>query len=90
MQNTIALTVDHHPVAIERVLQVARYRGFNVTGLRLTRANDHRQDLFLDVVSDRNIELLLKQLTKIFHVLDLNLVSLEQNKAEVVELRKSL
>lgn len=90
MQNTIDLVVDHHPVAIERVLQVARYRGFNVMGLRLTRKNEAQQFLQLEVTSDRKIELLMKQLAKVFHVLELNLVSLEQTTAEIVKFRKSL
>lgn len=89
MQNTIELVVDHNPVAIERVLQVSRYRGFNVTGLRFMQKNATQHYLQLQVTSNRNIELLMKQLAKIFHVFELNLVSLEQTTAKIVELRES-
>ncbi len=90
MHHTLALVVDHHPIAVERVLQVARYRGFNVVGLRLTKDDATQQSLLLEVSSERNIELLVKQLAKIFHVLELNLMPLEHATSSVVQLRESL
>ncbi|WP_411360629.1 acetolactate synthase 2 small subunit [Pseudidiomarina sp. YC-516-91] len=71
MHTTVTLLVDHHPVAIERVLQVARYRGFNVVGMNLTRDSELEQRLVLEIASERNIELLVKQLAKIYHVREL-------------------
>lgn len=73
MQTIITLLIDHHPVGIERVLQVARYRGFNVIGMQLSRVSDSEQRLQLEICSNRNIELLVKQLAKIYHVRQLNI-----------------
>ena len=75
MQTTITLLVDHHPIGIERVLQVARYRGFNVVGMQLNQVSDNQQRLQLEISSERNIELLVKQLAKIYHVRQLNVGS---------------
>lgn len=72
MHTTVTLLVDHHPIAIERVLQVARYRGFDVVGLHLSRDSETQQSLVLEIASERNIELLVKQLAKIYHVRELN------------------
>lgn len=76
MQTTmITLLVDHHPVGIERVLQVTRYRGFKVMSMQLSQVSATEQRLQLEISSHRNIELLVKQLAKIYHVRQLNIGS---------------
>lgn len=89
MKTTLNLTVDHHPIAIERVLQVARYRGFNVIGMQLNHDNNLRQQyLQLDVRSERAIDLLVKQLAKVYHVLELSIVG--QERAQPTDMQQPL
>lgn len=83
MHTIVTLLVDHHPIAIERILQVTRYRGFTVTGLKLSREDTFQQSVTLEIASDRNIELLINQLAKIYHVMELKVgASLDLNQAE--------
>lgn len=92
MHTVISLLVDQHPIAVERILQVTRYRGFNLVGLTLSPTSDSRQQISLEITSDRNSELLVNQLAKIYHVLELtvgaNLRVAEPQTQPVVQLQE--
>ena len=56
----LELVARHRPEVLERILRVARHRGFTVTTMEMT------------VRSDRTLELLVNQLVKLLDVLMVN------------------
>lgn len=73
-QHTLTIHTRHEAVAIERLLQVTRYRGFTLAGLELKPLADLSGLLItLSVVSDKPVSLLVNQLNKLYDVLDLEL-----------------
>lgn len=84
--HTLEVTADNQPTALERLLQVTRYRGFLVTDLSVA-TSDQQQQLQIkmrvnqpsvDPSLDQNgIERLYHQLNKLF---DIKHVSLIENK----------
>ncbi len=84
MQNhTLEVTADNQPAALERLLQVTRYRGFLVTDLSVATSN-HEQNLkikmsvnqpSIDPLLDQNgIQRLYNQLNKLFDIKHVNLI----------------
>ncbi|MEP1740064.1 MAG: acetolactate synthase 2 small subunit [Kangiellaceae bacterium] len=84
MQNhTLEVTADNQPTALERLLQVTRYRGFLVTDLSVATSN-HEQHLEIkmsvnqpsvDPLLDQNgIQRLYNQLNKLFDIKHVNLI----------------
>jgi len=70
--NTIKLIVNQSPEVLERILRVARHRGFEV---KLMHWNSDVGELELTVSSQRAIHLLTSQLDKLIdveQVIDLN------------------
>ncbi len=70
--NNLKLIVNQSPEVLERILRVARHRGFEV---KLMHWNSERGELEITVSSQRAIHLLMSQLKKIFdvkQVIDLN------------------
>ncbi len=73
-QHTLTIQTRHEAVAVERLLQVTRYRGFTLAGLELKPLADVSGLLItLSVVSDKPISLLVNQLNKLYDVLNLEL-----------------
>jgi len=63
--NTLKLCVNQSPEVLERILRVARHRGFTV---KLMHWNIDDGELELTVSSQRAIHLLTSQLEKLFDV----------------------
>lgn len=64
-QNSLKVTVNYSPEILERVLRVARHRGFKV---ELMSWDSESSTLEMTVSSERKISLLSKQLEKLIDV----------------------
>ncbi|WP_109079112.1 acetolactate synthase 2 small subunit [Aggregatibacter kilianii] len=69
MEHQIELTAQHRPEVLERILRVARHRGFTVTKMEMELIDD-KVRLKFTVKSDRTLELLVSQLEKIYDVIE--------------------
>ncbi|MCL2917011.1 acetolactate synthase 2 small subunit [Shewanella litorisediminis] len=67
MNHNLEVTMDQRPEVVERVLRVVRHRGFTLTNMNM-RLVDESVYLSLSVSSERGIELLSNQLTKLVDV----------------------
>lgn len=68
MIHTLELELHQRPEVLERVLRVTRHRGFKVTMMNMRSGPNNQSHLDLEVDSDRAIELLSNQLTKLVDV----------------------
>ncbi|KKO45143.1 acetolactate synthase [Arsukibacterium ikkense] len=76
MNHTLTITTNNEASVVERLLQVTRYRGYQLAGLQLTPLSDRAGlSVTLTVSSDKPIHLLTSQLHKLYDVRDLQLVS---------------
>lgn len=76
MQHTLTITTSNEASVVERLLQVTRYRGYQLAGLELTPLTDRAgMQITLKVKSDKPITLLTSQLAKLYDVQQLALVS---------------
>ena len=76
--NTLKLTLNSSPEVLERVLRVARHRGFKV---ELMSWHSEQSILEITVSSERNISLLHKQLEKLIDVTQvIHLTEVNQEK----------
>ena len=65
----LELVARHRPEVLERILRVARHRGFTVTTMEMTLETQVR--LKITVKSDRTFDLLVNQLVKLPDVLNI-------------------
>ena len=73
-QHTLTIQTGAEVVAIERLLQVTRYRGFQLAGLEMKPLADMSGLLVtLNILTDKPISLLTTQLSKLFDVQHLEL-----------------
>ena len=70
MEHQIDLTAQHRPEVLERILRVARHRGFTVTQMDMQLIDD-KVRLKFTVKSDRTLELLVSQLEKLPDVIEM-------------------
>ncbi|WNO59513.1 acetolactate synthase 2 small subunit [Rheinheimera sp. MMS21-TC3] len=76
MLHTLNITATNTPAVIERLLQVTRYRGYQLLGLEFnTQANSSGLEITLTVSSDKPIQLLTSQLNKLHDIKQLDLAS---------------
>lgn len=76
--NTLKLTLNSSPEVLERVLRVARHRGFKV---ELMSWQSELSTLEITVSSERHISLLSKQLEKLIDVTQvIDLTEVNQEK----------
>lgn len=76
MQHTLNITANNEASVVERLLQVTRYRGYQLAGLQLTPlAEMAGLSITLTVSSNKPIHLLTSQLHKLHDVRDLQLAS---------------
>jgi|GEM_PF-53212 len=69
MKHQLKVLADNQPAVMERLLQVTRYRGFNVTALNMQQVKTNQQlEFSLVLDSERPIKLLLSQLNKLVDV----------------------
>ena len=60
----LELVARHRPEVLERILRVARHRGFTVTTMEMTLIETQMR-LKITVKSDRTLDLLVSQLEKL-------------------------
>ncbi|MEO3879441.1 acetolactate synthase 2 small subunit [Rheinheimera fenheensis] len=78
MNHTLNITASNTPAVVERLLQVTRYRGYQLTGLQMTpRADSRSVTIKLSVSSDKPIQLLTNQLNKLYDIQQLELAGSE-------------
>ncbi len=76
MQHTLNITTRNEASVVERLLQVTRYRGYQLAGLVMTPLTDRAGlQITLTVQSDKPITLLTSQLVKLYDVQQLELAS---------------
>ncbi len=76
MNHTLTITTTNSPAVVERLLQVTRYRGYQLAGLSMTPRTDRSGlDITLTVQGDKPIHLLTSQLNKLYDVQQLELAS---------------
>jgi acetolactate synthase II small subunit len=73
-QHTLTIQTGLEVVALERLLQVTRYRGFQLCGMEMKPLADMSGLLVtLNILSDKPISLLTAQLNKLYDVQQLEL-----------------
>ena len=70
MEHQSDLTAQHRPEVLERILRIARHRGFTVTQMDMQLIDD-KVRLKFTVKSDRTLDLLVSQLEKIYDVVEI-------------------
>ena len=70
-EHKLELVARHRLEVLERILRVARHRGFTVTTMEMTLIETQVQ-LKITVRSDRTLDLLVNQLAKLPDVLMVN------------------
>ncbi|WP_018694470.1 acetolactate synthase 2 small subunit [Algicola sagamiensis] len=75
MNHQLTIKTKNQPVVLEKLLQVTRYRGFQVTQLSVLPDTEHKNfEIQVSVYASRPIRLLTTQLEKIHDVQQLSLV----------------
>ena len=69
-EHKLELVARHRLEVLERILRVARHRGFTVTTMEMTLIETQVQ-LKITVKSDRTLDLLVNQLAKLPDVLNI-------------------
>lgn len=72
---SIALTVHQRPEVLERVLRVARHRGFKVTRLNMQLNENNTSVVDMVAESERAAGLLSNQLEKLIDVIECQVLS---------------
>lgn len=86
--HVLTIQTKNQPVVLERLLQVTRYRGFEVAGMEMKPLADFSGLLVtLSIVSDKPISLLTNQLNKLYDIECLDCVESEQTQAEAGSIR---
>lgn len=75
MQYQIKLEVENQPAVLERILQVTRYRQFELDSFDMQRVQQDKLTVNLKVSSQQSINTLTSQLNKLY---DLCHLSIEQ------------
>ena len=73
MEHQIDLTAQHRPEVLERILRIARHRGFTVTQMDMQLIDD-KVRLKFTVKSDRTLVLLVSQLEKLPDIFNIDRV----------------
>lgn len=82
MIHTLELELHQRPEVLERVLRVTRHRGFKVTMMNMRSGQNNHSHLDLEVDSERAIELLSNQLTKLVDVTQCKVLSEEAQMSQ--------
>jgi acetolactate synthase II small subunit len=86
--HVLTIQTKNQPVVLERLLQVTRYRGFEVAGMEMKPLADFSGLLVtLSIVSDKPISLLTNQLNKLYDIEYLDCVESELTQAEAGSMR---
>jgi len=76
MQYQIEMVLDNQPAALERVLQVVRYRQFQLEGLEMQSEEQNKLTVNMKVSSQHSINILTSQLNKLY---DLARLTIQQD-----------
>jgi acetolactate synthase II small subunit len=88
VNHVLTIQTKNQPVVLERLLQVTRYRGFEVAGMEMKPMADFSGLLVtLSIVSDKPISLLTNQLNKLYDIEYLDCVESELTQAEAGSMR---
>lgn len=88
MNHVLTIQTKNQPVVLERLLQVTRYRGFEVAGMEMKPMADFSGLLVtLSIVSDKPISLLTNQLNKLYDIEYLDCVESDLTQAEAGSMR---
>ena len=72
-QHTLIIKAHDKPTVMEKLLQVARYRGFSVSGMTMFPSGESSMlNIELSVFSDNSIEKLKDQLNKLIDIKDIS------------------
>ena len=75
-QHCLTIRTRNEPVVLERLLQVTRYRGFELTAMDMRPVAEFGSMLItLNISSDKPISLLTNQLNKLYDIQTLELHS---------------
>jgi len=75
-QHCLTIRTRNEPVVLERLLQVTRYRGFQLTGMEMHPASETSSLIVtLNICSEKPISLLTNQLNKLYDIQALELHS---------------
>lgn len=78
MNHVLNITATNTPAVVERLLQITRYRGYELAGLQLTPRSDAKSlNITLTVSGDKPIHLLTSQLHKLYDIQQLELAGSE-------------
>lgn len=79
MKYLIIIKANNSPELLERILRVCRHRGFTIQNINgETTENEKSLHVTLTVYSEREINLLSKQLDKIFGVIQVATIGQDQ------------
>jgi acetolactate synthase II small subunit len=88
VNHVLTIQTKNQPVVLERLLQVTRYRGFEVAGMEMKPMADFSGLLVtLSIVSDKPISLLTNQLNKLYDIEYLDCVESDLTQAEAGSMR---
>lgn len=69
MEHQLCVIARFRPEVFERILRVVRHRGFRLSSMSMTEENQgSRVNMLLTVTSERSIDLLSNQLSKLMDV----------------------
>ncbi|KEY58105.1 acetolactate synthase 2 small subunit [Serratia sp. DD3] len=82
MQHQLSIQARFRPETLERVLRVVRHRGFQVCAMNMaTEINGDEINIELTVASQRPVDLLSSQLSKL---MDISSVEIQQQTAQQI------
>lgn len=71
MQYKVSLELSNEPAALERVLQVVRYRQFAISEMAMNRNEQDKLTVNMKVSGQHSINILTSQLNKLYDLADL-------------------
>ncbi|EGM79558.1 acetolactate synthase [Rheinheimera sp. A13L] len=88
VNHVLTIQTKNQPVVLERLLQVTRYRGFEVAGMEMKPMADFSGLLVtLSIVSDKPISLLTNQLNKLYDIDCLDCVESQLTQSQTSSMR---
>ncbi|PVZ79418.1 acetolactate synthase 2 small subunit [Serratia sp. S1B] len=82
IQHQLSIQARFRPETLERVLRVVRHRGFQVCAMNMaTEINSDEVNIELTVASQRPVDLLSSQLSKL---MDISSVEIQQQTAQQI------
>ena len=80
-QHQLSIQARFRPEMLERVLRVVRHRGFQVCAMNMATMNRDQINIELTVASQRSVDLLSSQLSKL---MDVSCVEIQQQSSQQI------